>query len=236
MTNAVVLLSGGLDSTTVAAVARSEGHRIYALTIDYNQRHRLELNAAKRVADWLAVERHIVLPIDLRLFGGSSLTDDIEVDKNVCVDQIGREIPSSYVPARNTIFLSLALAFAETTDSSKIYIGVSAVDYSGYPDCRPEFLTAFEKLADLATASGIRGTRFSIAAPLISLNKAETIRLGLSLGVDYSLTQTCYDPTDAGLSCGGCESCLLRLNAFKEVGLADPLPYVELSDKGIVEN
>lgn len=225
MSKAVILLSGGLDSTTVAAVAKSEGHELFALTIDYNQRHRLELDAAKRVAAWLGVERHIVFPIDLRLFGSSSLTDNIEVEKNVSVEKIGRKIPTSYVPARNTIFLSLALAFAETNDCSRIYIGVSEVDYSGYPDCRPEYLTAFSKLADLATTAGVQGTKFKIEAPLMSLSKADTVRLGLSLAVDYSFTHTCYDPTDSGLSCGCCESCLLRLKAFKEVGVSDPLSY-----------
>lgn len=228
MSKAVVLLSGGLDSTTVAAVAKSEGHELYALTIDYNQRHRIELAAAKQVADWLGVKGQIVFPIDLRLFGGSSLTAEIDVEKPDCAAPLGQTIPSSYVPARNTIFLSLALAFAETVDASAIYIGISNVDYSGYPDCRPEFLDAFSALADLATAVGVNGTKFQIQAPLLSLSKADTIRLGLSLGVDYSLTHTCYDPTENGLACGRCESCLLRLRAFAEVGLADPLAYVDI--------
>lgn len=228
---AVVLLSGGLDSTTAAAVARQAGHELFALTVDYNQRHRVEIQAARRVADWLGVRRHVVLPINLALFGGSSLTDNLEVPKDVPVEEIGFEIPNTYVPARNTVFLSLALAYAEATEASKIYIGVSEVDYSGYPDCRPEFLAAFENLARLATKKGVEQAKgapppFTIEAPLMSLSKAETIRLGLSLGVDYSLTHTCYDPTDEGLSCGRCESCLLRLDAFREAGVPDPLRYV----------
>ena len=226
MTRAVVLLSGGLDSTTAAAVAKSEGFELYALTIDYNQRHRVELEAARRVADWLGVRCHIVMPIDLRLFGGSSLTDDIEVPKDISLEQIGQTIPNTYVPARNTIFLSLALAFAETTDSEKIYIGISEVDYSGYPDCRPEFLAAFSELARLATQTGVEGkSTISIEAPLMHLRKSEIIRLGISHGVDYGLTYTCYDPLSDGQSCGRCESCLLRLTAFREIGQTDPLRY-----------
>lgn len=225
MPRAVVLLSGGLDSTTAAAVAKSEGFELYALTIDYNQRHRIELDAARRVADWLGVKRHIVMPIDLRLFGGSSLTDDIEVPKDVPAEEIGRKVPSTYVPARNTIFLSLALALAETVEATKIFIGISEVDYSGYPDCRPEFLNAFSELARWATKSGIEGGSISVEAPLMTLRKSEIIRLGLSLGVDYGLTRTCYDPLDDGRSCGRCESCLLRLAAFREAGVRDPLPY-----------
>jgi 7-cyano-7-deazaguanine synthase len=216
MNRAVVLLSGGLDSTTAAAVAQSEGNEIFALTIDYNQRHRIELEAAKRVADRLGVARHVVIPVDLRVFGGSSLTDSLAVPKNVSADKIGQGIPNTYVPARNTIFLSLALALAETSGASKIYIGVSQVDYSGYPDCRPEFLDAFSTLANLATKVGVEGCgKISIEAPLMRLGKAETIRLGLSLGVDYSLTHTCYDPSPTGLACGCCESCLLRLKAVQ---------------------
>lgn len=225
-TRSVILLSGGLDSTTAAAVARSRGHELYALTIDYNQRHRVELRAAARVAAWLGVARHVVLPIDLRLFGGSSLTSEQPVDKDVPLDVIGQTIPSSYVPARNTVFLSLALAFAETAGADRIFIGVSEVDYSGYPDCRPEFLDAFAAMANLATRAGVEGAcRFAIEAPLLSLRKSEIIRLGLSLGVDYSLTHTCYDPTETGLACARCEACLLRRKAFEEAGLADPLCY-----------
>ncbi|MDR1141832.1 MAG: 7-cyano-7-deazaguanine synthase QueC [Planctomycetaceae bacterium] len=228
MKRAVVLLSGGLDSTTVAAVAKSEGNDLFALTIDYNQRHRAELEAARRIANWLGVSRHFVMPIDLRLFGGSSLTDNLPVPKDTVSEKIGHQIPNTYVPARNTIFLSLALALAETSNASKIYIGISQVDYSGYPDCRPEFLSAFSALANLATKTGVekKHSPISIEAPLMMLGKTETIRLGLSLGVDYSLTHTCYDPSSTGLACGHCESCLLRLNAFAELGIPDPIQYI----------
>ncbi len=227
---AVVLLSGGLDSTTVAAVARHAGYELLTLTVDYNQRHRVELQAAKRVADWLGVKRHIVLPIDLSLFGGSSLTDSLDVPKDIPLEDIGHDVPNTYVPARNTVLLSLALAFAEAAGASKIYVGVSQVDYSGYPDCRPEFLAAFEDLARVGTKRGVEQPEdapppFAVEAPLMSLSKKETIQLGLSLGVDYSLTHTCYDPTDEGFSCGHCESCLLRLDGFKEAGVPDPLRY-----------
>ncbi|MDR2440502.1 MAG: 7-cyano-7-deazaguanine synthase QueC [Planctomycetaceae bacterium] len=229
MKRAVVLLSGGLDSTTAAAVAKSEGNDLLALTVDYNQRHRMELLAAHRVADWLGVSRHVVMPVDLRLFGGSSLTGELTVPKDTAPEKIGLHIPNTYVPARNTIFLSLALALAETSNASKIYIGVSQVDYSGYPDCRPEFLSAFSTLANLATKIGVENSnsqhRISIEAPLMMLGKTETIRLGLSLGVDYSLTHTCYDPSATGLACGHCESCLLRLKAFAELGIPDPIQY-----------
>ena len=223
MQRAVVLLSGGLDSTTVAAKAKADQREIYALTIDYNQRHRTEIEAAKRVAAWLGVKRHVIMPINLRLFGGSSLTDTISVPKNVDTDQIGIGIPNTYVPARNTIFLSLALALAETVDAGEIYIGVSSVDYSGYPDCRPEFLQAFENCAEKGTRRGTEQKgRFAICAPLMSMSKAEIIRLGFSLGVDYSLTQTCYDPTEDGKSCDACEACLLRRKGFQEAGVPDP--------------
>ena len=228
MQRAIVLLSGGLDSTTVAAKAKSEHREIYALTIDYNQRHRIEIEAAKRVAAWLGVKRHVIMPLNLRLFGGSSLTDALDVPKNVDPDQIGTAIPNTYVPARNTIFLSLALAFAETVDAEEIYIGVSSVDYSGYPDCRPEFLRAFENCAEKGTRRGVESKGyFSICAPLASMSKAEIIRLGLSLGVDYSLTQTCYDPAKDGKSCGSCEACLLRRKGFQEAGVVDPVRYQE---------
>ncbi len=227
MSASVVLLSGGLDSTTAAAVAKSKGDELYALTIDYNQRHRIELDAAQRVADWLGVRKHLVLPLDLRLFGGSSLTDALDVPKDVPATEIGKTIPNTYVPARNTVFLSLGLAFAETVDASEIHIGVSAVDSSGYPDCRPEFIEAFERLANVATKAGIESRPFSIRTPLLHLSKTETIKLGLSLGVDYSLTFTCYDPTSDGKSCGRCESCSLRLKAFRDAGLVDPLSYAE---------
>ncbi|MDR2642749.1 MAG: 7-cyano-7-deazaguanine synthase QueC [Planctomycetaceae bacterium] len=225
MKRAIVLLSGGLDSATAAAIARSDGYEIFALTIDYNQRHRIELESAKRVAVALNAEQHVIMPLNLRIFGGSSLTGDLEVVKNVPTDTIGNSIPTSYVPARNIIFLSIALAYAETIQAEKIYIGVSSIDYSGYPDCRPEFLTAFESMANLATKSGIENKKISIAAPLVQLDKTATIKLGLSLGVDYSITHTCYDPVSDGVACGCCESCLLRLQAFANVGIKDPIKY-----------
>ncbi|MGL6196198.1 MAG: 7-cyano-7-deazaguanine synthase QueC [Thermoguttaceae bacterium] len=234
---AVVLLSGGLDSTTVAAVAKDAGHEIFALTINYNQRHQCELDAAERVADFFGIAHRVVFPLDLRLFGGSALTDasgKLAVPKDVPIDQIGRTVPSTYVPARNTIFLSLALAYAETVDAKDIYIGVSSVDSSGYPDCRPEFLSAYENLANVATrpeTGSKESSRFRIIAPLVSLNKAETIKLGVSLGVNYGLTWTCYDPVksnkqkDSFISCGRCESCTLRLRGFRDAGFADPIEY-----------
>jgi 7-cyano-7-deazaguanine synthase len=231
MQRAVVLLSGGLDSTTVAAVAKHAGNEIYALTVDYRQRHRIEIDAAKKVAAALGVKKHVIMPLDLRLFGGSALTDDWSVPKDVPPEQIGSHIPNTYVPARNTILLSLALAFAETIDAGSIYIGVSGVDYSGYPDCRQEFLDAFAVLSRLATKSGVEGHSLAIHSPLVSLGKKETIELGLSLGVDYSLTWTCYDPQPGALSCGRCESCRLRLQAFDKLGIADPLPYYGNSAK-----
>lgn len=223
---AVILLSGGLDSTTVCAVAKSQGREIYALTINYNQRNVWEINAAKQVARSVGVVEHVVFPINLRLFGGSSLTDSaIDVDKNVSLEEIGKGIPSSYVPARNTIFLSLALAFAETRDASEIWIGVNSLDYSGYPDCRPEYIDAFSKMAQLATKVGVEGKKLEIKTPLLHLTKGEIIKLGLSLGVDYSITRTCYDLDDQGLACGKCESCQLRKNGFAEAGALDPTPY-----------
>ena len=223
MSRAVILLSGGLDSATAAAIAKSKGHELFALTIDYGQRHKIEIESAKKVAQSLGVARHIIMPIDLRLFGGSSLTSETEVPKDVPWQQIGQSIPNTYVPARNTVFLALALAFAELVGAETIYIGVSGIDYSGYPDCRPEFLEAFNTLANLATKSGVESSVFSIEAPLISLTKRETILCGLELGVDYSLTFTCYDPSPEGKSCGRCESCQLRLRAFRETGVPDPL-------------
>jgi 7-cyano-7-deazaguanine synthase len=222
MVRAIILLSGGLDSATAAAMAKNEGHELFALTIDYGQRHRIEIEAAKRVAEHLGVAKHIVMPVDFRLFGGSSLTSDIEVPKDIPLEQIGQNIPNTYVPARNTVFLSLALAYAESVDAEKIYIGISNVDYSGYPDCRPEFLQAFNALAHSATKAGVEGSAITIEAPLLSLTKRETILRGLELGVDYSLTFTCYDPSPEGKSCGHCESCQLRLAAFREAGTPDP--------------
>jgi len=219
MTRAVVLLSGGLDSATVAAIAKSEGCELFALTIDYGQRHRIEIEAAKKVADHLGVVKHVIMPVDFRFFGGSSLTGEMEVPKDVPLEQIGKTIPNTYVPARNAVFLTLALAYAESVGAGKIYIGISAVDCSGYPDCRPEFLQAFNVLANLATKAGVEKSPFVVEAPLISLTKRETILRGLELGVDYSLTFTCYDPTPEGRSCGRCEACQLRQRAFREVGL-----------------
>ncbi|MCL2742403.1 MAG: 7-cyano-7-deazaguanine synthase QueC [Planctomycetaceae bacterium] len=221
--NAVVLLSGGLDSATTAYLSASQGYTLYALTVDYNQRHKCELEAAKRVAAAIGVRQHIMFPLDLRLFGGSSLTSEMEVVKYVPLEKIGQQIPTSYVPARNLLFLSLALAFAETVNAETVFIGISATDYSGYPDCRPEFIEAFSETAQLATAAGVSGRSIRIETPLIGLSKKETILLGLSLGVDYSLTHTCYDPLPDGKSCGRCESCLLRRRGFEEAELPDPL-------------
>jgi 7-cyano-7-deazaguanine synthase len=220
---AVVLLSGGLDSATVLAIARHEGFEPYALSFRYGQRHSVELAAAERVAAALGAVRHVVADIDLRVFGGSALTDDkIDVPHHDRVDELDDEIPVTYVPARNTIFLSFALAWAETIGAADIFIGVNALDYSGYPDCRPEYIAAFEKMADLATKAGVEGEqRLKIHTPLIELTKADTIRLGLKLGVDYSLTHSCYDPV-AGRACGTCDSCLLRGRGFAELGLTDP--------------
>jgi 7-cyano-7-deazaguanine synthase len=220
---AVVLLSGGLDSATVLAVARSEGYVMNALSFRYGQRHSVELRAAHRVATALGVERHVVADIDLRVFGGSALTDDIDVPRHTSADDLGDGIPVTYVPARNTVFLSFALAWAETLECSDIFIGVNALDYSGYPDCRPEYIAAFEQMANLATKAGVEGRqRLKIHAPLIDLTKAQIIERGLALGVDYSLTHSCYDPDPAGRPCRGCDSCLLRCRGFAELGLEDP--------------
>ena len=219
---AVILLSGGLDSATAAAIAKSEGYELFALTIDYGQRHKIEIESAKKIADRLGVSEHLVIPIDVRLFGGSSLTGNGDVPKDVPPEQIGQQIPNTYVPARNTVFLALALAYAESVGAERIYIGIANVDYSGYPDCRPEFLQTFNTLAKVGTKSGVESTPVSIVAPLIKLSKQETILRGLELGVDYSLTFTCYDPTPEGKSCGRCESCQLRLQAFHAAGIPDP--------------
>jgi len=223
MFRAVVLLSGGLDSATTAAIAKHKGHELFALTIDYRQRHRIEIESAKKVADHLGIVKHVIVPVDFRLFGGSSLTGDMDVPKDVPFEQIGQHIPNTYVPARNTVFLALALAYAESVQAEKIYIGISSVDYSGYPDCRPELLQAFNSLANLATKAGIESASFSIEAPLLLLSKKEIILRGLELGVDYSLTFSCYNPSSEGKSCGRCESCQLRRNAFREAGVPDPL-------------
>ena len=221
---AVVLLSGGLDSATVLAVARSEGYECWALSFDYGQRHSIELEAARRVAAAYRVRRHVVSRIDLRAFGGSALTDDIEVPKGRPADEMGDGIPVTYVPARNTIFLSFALALAETAGAADIFIGVNALDYSGYPDCRPEYVAAFETMANLATKAGVEGRlHTTIHTPLAELSKAGIIRLGTSLGVDYGLTHSCYDPDPVGRPCGQCDSCRLRAKGFAEAGLADPV-------------
>jgi 7-cyano-7-deazaguanine synthase len=223
---AVILLSGGLDSATSAAIARSQGFELFALSLDYGQRHRDELQAARRVGEQLGVKRHVTLQIDLRAFGSSALTADIDVPKSRSVEQMHTGIPITYVPARNTVFLSLALGFAETLGAADIFIGVNAVDYSGYPDCRPEYIAAFERMANLATKASVEGRlKFTIHAPLIALTKAEIIRRGLQLGVDYSLTRSCYDPDASGAGCGACDACTLRLAGFAEAGLADPAPY-----------
>jgi 7-cyano-7-deazaguanine synthase len=225
--DAVVLLSGGLDSATVLAIARSEGFACHALSFRYGQRHAVELEAAERVAHQLGAASHRVVQIDLRQFGGSSLTSDIPVAKHATAAEIGEGIPLTYVPGRNTIFLSFALAFAEVSRAADIFIGVNALDYSGYPDCRPEYIAAFERLANLATKAGVEGQQpLKIHAPLIQLTKAQIIRRGLDLGVDYSLTCSCYDPDPAGCACGNCDSCLLRLKGFAENGVADPIAYV----------
>ena len=225
MKHAVVLLSGGIDSTTTLAIAMAQGYATYALSFRYGQRHEREIAAAKKIAIALGVREHRVAEIDLRIVGGSALTDTIDVPKNRAQSEIAAGVPITYVPARNTIFLSYALAWAEVLDASDIFIGVNALDYSGYPDCRPEFITAFENLAKLATKSGVEGQRFRIHAPLISLSKAEIIRRGAELGIDFSLTHSCYDPTADGHSCGRCDSCRIRLKGFHEAGLRDPIAY-----------
>jgi 7-cyano-7-deazaguanine synthase len=223
---AVVLLSGGLDSATTAAIARADGYRVFALSVDYGQRHRFELEAAARVAKSFGVERHVVASVGLDQFGGSALTDDISVPMNRDEYEISQGIPVTYVPARNTVFLSLALGYAEVVGAADLFIGVNAIDYSGYPDCRPEFIAEFEKLANLATKAGVEKTLdFRIHTPLIRLTKAEIIRRGTDLGVDYRLTHSCYAPSEAGVSCGRCDACQLRLKGFAEAGLTDPIAY-----------
>lgn len=223
---AVVLLSGGLDSATTAALASEQGFAVHALTVVYGQRHAIELEAAKRVARALSVVEHRVESIDLRLFGGSALTDAIDVPKADTVSDIQPGIPVTYVPARNTILLALALAYAEVLGARAIFVGVNAVDYSGYPDCRPEFIEAFERLANVATKAGVEGGTITIHAPLIRMSKEDIIREGNRCGVDYSLTHSCYDPTAGGIACGRCDSCLLRRKGFDDAGVADPIAYV----------
>jgi len=222
---AVVLVSGGLDSATVMAIASREGYELHALSFDYGQRHRFELEAADRVCQVNSAASQIVFPVDTRIFRGSALTDAIPVPHQRSDDEISDGIPVTYVPARNTIFLAVALGLAESIGAFDLFIGVNAVDYSGYPDCRPEFIKAFETMAGLATKAGVEGQRITIHAPLISLTKAEIILLGLGLGVDYGLTHSCYDPTREGLSCGDCDSCQLRLKGFREAGTEDRIRY-----------
>jgi 7-cyano-7-deazaguanine synthase len=223
---AVVLLSGGLDSSTTLAIAKSEGFDIHALSFRYGQRHEVELRAARRIASALGIDKHIIIDIDLRNFGGSALTSDIDVPKGRSSEDMAAGIPVTYVPARNTIFLSFALAWAEVLGAQDVFLGVNALDYSGYPDCRPEFIAAFEHLANLATKAGVEGTaRFVVHAPLIQMSKAQIIRTGVDLGLDYSLTLSCYDPSPEGEACGDCDSCLLRRKGFADAGLSDPTTY-----------
>ena len=226
MKKAVILLSGGLDSATCLAIAIENGFSPYALSFRYGQRHEFELNSAKAVSKSMGIEEHIILDIDLRAFGGSALTDDIEVPKDRDEVDITNEIPVTYVPARNTIFLSFGLAYAETLEANDIFIGVNALDYSGYPDCRPEYIASFQKLANLATKTGVEGeSPINIHTPLIDLTKSEIIKKGLSLDVNYGLTHSCYDPDQNGYSCGHCDACQFRIRGFEEAGLSDPLKY-----------
>jgi 7-cyano-7-deazaguanine synthase len=227
MKRAIILLSGGIDSTTALAIAIAEGYETYALSFDYGQRHQMETQAARRVANSLGAKAHRVAKIDLRIFGGSALTDDLDVPKQRSEKEIGHGIPVTYVPARNTIFLAYALAWAEVIGAADIFLGVNAIDYSGYPDCRSEFIEAFETLANLGTKAGVEGRRFQIHTPLIKFSKAEIIRKTIELGVDLSLTHTCYDPTPQGLACGECDSCLLRLKGFRQAGMKDPIRYAK---------
>ena len=227
MKRAVVLLSGGIDSSTTLAIAIAEGYEAYALSFDYGQRHQIETEAAQRVARSLGAKEHRIAKIDLRVFGGSALTEHVAVPKQRSETEIARGIPVTYVPARNMIFLSYALAWAEVIPTYDIFIGVNAVDYSGYPDCRPKFIEAFVKLADLGTKAGVEGRRFQIHAPLIKLSKVKIVRKGVELGVDFSLTHSCYDPTPEGLACGECDSCVLRLKGFREAGIKDPIRYAK---------
>ena len=227
MKRAVVLLSGGIDSTTTLAIAITEAYEAYALSFDYGQRHRIETEAARRIADSLGAKEHHVAKIDLRIFGGSALTDNVDVPKKRSETKIAHGIPVTYVPARNTIFLACALAWAEVIPASDIFLGVNAIDYSGYPDCRPEFIEAFENLANLGTKAGVEDRRFHIHTPLIKLSKAEIIRKAVEVDVDLSLTHSCYDPSPEGLACGECDACLLRLKGFHEAGLKDPIRYAK---------
>ena len=227
MKRAVVLLSGGIDSTTTLAIAIAEGYGVYALSFDYGQHHQIEVEAARRVADSLGAKEHRVGKIDLRIFGGSALTDNVDVPKRRSEAEIAHGIPVTYVPARNTIFLAYALAWAEVISANHIFLGVNAIDYSGYPDCRPEFIKAFQTLADVGTRAGIEGARLRIHTPLIMLSKSEIIGKASELGVDLGLTHSCYDPSPEGLACGECDSCLLRLKGFREAGIEDPIRYAQ---------
>jgi len=224
---AVILLSGGLDSATVLAIAKSQGYELYALTFSYGQRHDVEVEQAKKIASELQVKHHQIIYIDLKVFGGSSLTADINVPKNRNADEIEHGIPITYVPARNTIFLSYALAYAEVLNAEAIFIGVNAVDYSGYPDCRPEYIEAFNKVSALGTKQGVEGKAIQILTPIISLTKSQIIQRGIALGLDYSKTHSCYDPDKSGRACGKCDSCLLRKQGFQKAGITDPTIYTQ---------
>jgi len=227
--NAIVLLSGGLDSATTLAIAKAEGYRVHALSFRYGQRHSHELTCARAIATKAGVAAHVISEVNLRQFGGSALTTEIEVPKDRPLEQMGSEIPITYVPARNTVFLSFALAWAEVLPASDIFLGVNALDYSGYPDCRPEYIQAYEAMANLATKAGVTGSaRIRIHTPLIRLTKGQIIARGRELGVDYSLTSTCYDPDASGAACGRCDACLLRLKGFAELGLTDPAMYARV--------
>ncbi len=224
---AVVLLSGGLDSTTTLAIAQAQGFEVHALTLAYGQRHAVEIEAAKAIVRSRGIMHHAIMPIDLRQIGGSALTSDLAVPKDRPLDVMSHGIPVTYVPARNTIFLAFALGWAEVLEAYDLFLGVNALDYSGYPDCRPEFIQAFENLANLATKAGVEGRRFRLHTPLLHMTKAEIVRKGSELGVDFSQTTSCYDPAPSGASCGRCDACLLRLKGFAEVGQKDPREYVE---------
>jgi len=226
MKKAVILLSGGLDSTTTLAIAQDEGFTLYGLTFRYGQRHQFEISASQKIAQVYNLADHIITEINLRAFGGSALTDDIDVPKDRSVNTMKESIPITYVPARNTIFLSFALAWAEVLNTSHIFLGINAMDYSGYPDCRPEYIQSFETMANLATKAGVEGNQFiTIHTPLISMTKGDIIKKGLSLGVDYSLTRSCYDPDKEGMACGRCDACRLRQKGFREAGTTDPINY-----------
>jgi len=227
MKSAVVLLSGGIDSTTTLAIAITEGYEAYALSFDYGQRHQIEIQAARRVADSLGAKEHRIAKIDLRVFGGSALTGEIDVPKQRSETEIAEGIPVTYVPARNTIFLAYALAWAEVIQAADIFLGVNAIDYSGYPDCRPEFIEAFQTLANVGTKAGVEGRLLQIHTPLIKFSKAEIIRKAVELGVELSLTHSCYDPSPEGFACGECDSCVLRLKGFREAGIQDPIRYAK---------